>query len=125
MAAPLGICAEATGMWVAELGSEGQCRAASEASDSIMLFLWETSRLSGPELSVDRFQTDSFLVPKERSAGPRWAWGMAGVGGAAQSILVLVLGLQGLRRLSLDHLAPRRMPWTVRHPVNNERGECQ
>ncbi|KAJ8792952.1 hypothetical protein J1605_003920 [Eschrichtius robustus] len=80
---PLGVCAEATGMWVAELGSEGQCRAASEASDSIVLFLWETSRLSGPELSVDRVQTDSFLVPKERSAGPHRAWGVAGAGGAA------------------------------------------
>lgn len=48
-----------------ELGSERPRRAPSGGSVSVVLLFWETSRLSGPELLMDRVQTDAFLVPEE------------------------------------------------------------
>lgn len=94
-------------------GRERQHRAASEVSISIVFFLWGISRLSRPELPIDRVETDSVLVPKEQSADPHRAWGMARADGAAQSITCVSVWASRPSRLSCDLSAPWRSPWIV------------
>lgn len=61
--------ASALGIWPGGCGGEQSI--SLEVSISIVFFLWGISRLSRPELPIDRVETDlAFLVPKEQSADP-------------------------------------------------------
>lgn len=106
--------ASALGIWPGGCGWQRKTASCSLGSVHLHRVLsLGISRLSRPELPIDRVETDSVLVPKEQSADPHRAWGMARADGAAQSITCVCVWASRLNRLSCDLSAPWRSPWIV------------
>lgn len=94
------LLASVLGIWPGGCGWQGKTASCSLGSVHLHRVLsLGILRLSGPELPMDRVETDSFLVPKERSAGPHRAWGMASRWGSPEHHMSLCLGFEAQRAL--------------------------
>lgn len=94
------LLASVLGIWPGGCGWQGKTASCSLGIVHLHCVLsLGISRLSGPELPMDRVETDCFLVPKERSAGPHRAWGMASSSGSPEHHMCLCLGFEAQRAL--------------------------
>ena len=107
------LLASVLGIWPGGCGWQGKTASCGLGSVHIHRAFWGISRLSGPELPMDRVETDPFLVLRERPPGPHRARGVVRAGGAAQSITRVCVRASGPSRLSRDLSAPLRSPWIV------------
>ena len=107
------LLASVLGIWPGGCGWQGKTASCGLGSVHIHRAFWGISRLLGPELPMDRVETDPFLVLRERPPGPHRARGVVRAGGAAQSITRVCVRASGPSRLSRDLSAPWRSPWIV------------
>ena len=107
------LLASVLGIWPGGCGWQGKTASCGLGSVHLHRALWGISQLSGPELPMDRVETDPFLVLREQPLGPHQARGVVRAGGAAQSITSVCVRASGPSRLSRDLSAPWRSPWIV------------